>query len=141
MKKFGNKCDYTESKNRELVKLFRAAVRNARIIDLDRIFAEVAASAASRFYISEERVLLLIRQYRESGQWSVRSLQRRQMLAEIERRVSRMMAADAALTLADAVAQVVNAPAPSFYLTPRTCRTLIYRTIQQSCHTPQQNPS
>lgn len=86
MKKNGNTCDYTPAKNSELLRKFNALIRAARIIDLDEIFAQVAVSEASRFYISEERAYELIVHRLKTGAWSISKKLRVEMLEEILRR-------------------------------------------------------
>ena len=132
MKKRGNVCDYTSAKNAELVRVFNKRLREARVVDLDRIFAEVASSRASRFYISEERAYELVARHERTGRWDIGNTLRREMILEIHRQACRLMERDPALTMRDAVYCAVNLPAPRFYLTPRSCRTLVYATIRES---------
>lgn len=132
MKKSGNTCDYTAAKNAELVKIFNAKIREAKLIDLDRIFLEVSQSEASRFFISEDRAYELILAYRKAGRWLLGNSLRREMMEEIRSRTEAYMREDSALSLKDAVYMAVNSRAPKFYLTPRTCRTLIYATTRAS---------
>lgn len=126
MKNRNAKCDYLKQRNanirRELVKrLGNPAVR------LDDIFAEMAMIPVERFYISEERALRLINERRRTGRWPAGMNPRRiEMIQEIEKRVEWMMALDPDLSLPEAVFRVVNSPAPAFYLTPGSLRTIFY---------------
>ena len=53
------------------------------------------------------------------------------MIEEIARRVEAAMETDEELTFRDAIEKVVNSPAPEFYFTPQTCRTLIYEAMRK----------
>lgn len=132
MKKQGSVCDYTAARNAELVKNFNAAIRAAKILDLDKICGEVANSPASRFFISEERAYELIIARRRRGHWTISIPLRVEMIEEIERRAESRLRSGKAATLRDAVHEAVNSPAPRFYLTPRSCRTIVYATIHES---------
>lgn len=132
MKKQGSVCDYTAARNAELVKNFNAAIRKAEIVDLEKICAQVAASPASRFFISEERAYELIIARRRLGHWPISITMRIEMIEEIARRAENLLRSGKAPTLRDAVHEAVNSPAPKFYLTPRSCRTLVYRTIRDA---------
>ncbi|MBD5370502.1 MAG: hypothetical protein HDR80_05045 [Bacteroides sp.] len=126
MRKKGNVCDYVAQRDHELAVCFRRHLREAFILDLDEIFRKVSRSPASRFFISESRAYELVRRYEATGNWNVRSRTRLAMMAEIYSRVERMRRADPTLPLQDAVYEVVGSPAPAFYLTPRSCRTILY---------------
>ena len=126
MRKKGNVCDYVAQRNHELAVSFRRLVREAFILDLDEIFRKVSRSPASRFFLSEARAFELVRRYESTGEWDVRSRTRREMLTEIYSRVMRLREKTPAMSLEDAVYEAVNQPAPCFYLTPRSCRTILY---------------
>lgn len=132
MKKRGNTCDYTSAKNSELVRVFNNLVKRAAIIDLDHIFRQVAESGASRFFISEERAYELVVQYRRTGIWRISNSLRVEMMETIYKYALRLLKKGDAPTIKEAVYMAVNMPAPKFYLTPRSCRTLIYSTIRAS---------
>lgn len=127
MKKKGNICDFTPQRDADLLNSFRRSLAECRLIDLDRIFAEVSLMPAQRFYVSEQRAALVIRRHLEKGEWPVKGQQRIRMFEEIERRTLGMLSGNPGISFDDAVFDAVNSPAPHFYLTPRTCRTLIYR--------------
>lgn len=130
MKKKGHVCDFTGAKNSELVKVFKMLVRNSYPIDLDQIFRQVSESEASRFFISEDRAYELIREYEREGRWSLSNPLRIEMLTEIKHRADRLLTDSPEMSLRDAVCFTVNSKAPKFYLTPRSCRTLIYARLQ-----------
>lgn len=129
MKKKGNTCDYTHERDIELCKSFRRHIAEATFIHLPDIFRKVACSPARRFYVSEQRAALVISQWRSSGKLAVASPLRRRMFEEIAGRADRIMHENPLTSFSDAVFEAVNSPAPSFYITPGSARTLIYRAL------------
>lgn len=117
--------DYLQSRNEQLSGAFRA--RLGKGWGVLEVFNQMTDVPAPRFYISEERAFRLVSLRRRKGRWPEGIIPtRRRMLNEIYRRVEAMMEADPALDLRDAVFEVVNSPAPSFYLTPGSIRRIIY---------------
>lgn len=133
MKKKGNYCDYTLSKDAELVSRFKQLLSEVRIVDLDDIFRRVAESPVSRFFISEIRAYELVTRRINKGAWPLANPLRREMMDEILKRAERILENGEESTLRTAVYRAVNTPAPKTYLTPRTCRTLIYGAMSARC--------
>lgn len=122
MKKKNSRCDYIESRNSNLRREFLARLgRNGRT--LKDVFRSLAReSQADRFYINEERAYRLIR----AGEGYISG--RRRMLEDIRTRVDSLMRSDPSLSLKDAVYITVNSPAPGFYLSEETIKTIIYKS-------------
>ena len=129
MKKKGSICEFTEERDSDLLKCFRRRLAQVHLINLDRIFAEVADMPARRFYVSEFRAAVVIRHHLRHGEWNVKGKRRREMFAEIERRVLAILQKYPDTRFDDALCEVINSPAPCFYLTARSCRTLLYNYI------------
>ena len=129
MKKKGSICDFTEERDAELMSCFRKCLAKAVLIDLESIFSEVAAMPTKRFYVSESRAAIVIRQHLRGEGWSVKRRLRVRMFEEIERRTLENIRRNPGMRFDDAVFDAVNSSAPCFYLTPRSCRTLIYRYL------------
>lgn len=130
MKKKGSICEFHAQRDSELVKCFRICLGAAKVIDLDKIFRKVASMPASRFYVSEFRATRVIRTHQLTGEWPVKG-KRLAMFKEIERRLVRLMNDDRSISFDDAMTEVINSPAPEFYLTPRSCRTYIYKSLKK----------
>lgn len=135
MKKKGSRSDFMESRNENLRREFFARLgRNGRT--LNQLFDDLSHIGADRFYISEERALRLIRELEtiESSGNNMKTKRRvatrTRMVAEIRRRAYAMMQATPGLSLKDAVFEVVNSPAPAFYLTPGSIRTILYTKLR-----------
>ncbi len=131
MKKKGSVCEYSRERDKMLIKAFRTCISESASINLDEIFAEVSRFPAERFYVSELRAMAVIRHHLKKGVWTVRGGRRLEMFRELEARVLNLMGADSELEFEDAVVMAVNSPAPNFYLTPRSCRTLIYNLLKR----------
>lgn len=126
MKTSKGRCDYTESRDKELRRAFIERLgKNGKMIK--EVMAEMVDVPAPRFYINEERAYTYVRHLRRSGcPDEIRSPTLRRMLAVIVRRVDILMAFRPELSLREAVYEVVNSPAPSFFLSPLSIRTMLY---------------
>ena len=141
MKKKGSKCDFILSRNENLKREFFARLgKNKRSIS--DVIAAVSSVGADRFYISEERAFMAIKRFHElqtserpclpaDFPW-IRNPEKRKMLCEIYERVKKRMEESPGLSLKDAVYEVVNSPAPAFYLTRCSIRTILYKYLS-SC--------
>lgn len=130
MKKYGNNCDFIHQRNCELMKTFRNLLAESVFIDLPRIFRQTADAPASRFFVSEDRVLNVMRRRRASGSFGVCRGKRLLMYEELERRINSILAADPSFTLYEAIFEAVNSQAPHFYLTPKSVRTILYNIMK-----------
>lgn len=127
MKHHGCILDFTHERNADLMRAYRAKLAEVGHIIMPDIFSRVADSPASRFWVSEERAAVVV-----SAMLTERPLPRmrqnkREMFEEIFRRYTAAQAADPTRSVFEIVADVVNQPAPKFYLTPRTVGEFIYR--------------
>ncbi|MCH5214370.1 MAG: hypothetical protein J1E97_04195 [Muribaculaceae bacterium] len=132
MKKRKSHCDWKESRNAELQERFLALI-GCGAPDVNVLFEAIAVSPAPRFYISEERAYQLIGHHRRTGLWPRGMFPTRlRMIKEIDRRVQLLRRADPSLTLKDAVFEAVNSPAPCFYLTSSSVRSIFYSSRRVS---------
>lgn len=131
MKKHGSICDYKFARNENLKREFYARLGKGNYRRIDDIFPDMLNAPADRFYVSENRALELLRMKWRHGCWPADMLQnRRQMMTEIERRVLERRRRLPEEAIADTIFAVVNSPAPSFYLTARSMRTLVYACVR-----------
>lgn len=130
MKKKGSICDYIQERNENLKRTFKDCYKSGKQQKVNEIFRHMATLPADRFYISETRALQMITAKRKRGDWKPGiNKNKLEMIKEIEQRAEQKMRNDQTLTLEDAVFGVVNSPAPSFYLTPGSMRTIYYDMI------------
>lgn len=125
-------CEYIAERNLALVNLFRDLVKANPLFDIDAICGEITRAPAPRFFISEDRALLVISLYMQCGVWPGKSRLRHRLYADLLERVRSLLAAGDADDLEDAVYMAVQQPAPSFYLTQQTIRTNIFRTLRKN---------
>lgn len=127
MKYFGSILDFTGERNADLMRAFRQQLALTRFVIMPEIFERVANSPASRFWVSEERATIVI-----SAMIAGRPMPRmrsckREMFEEIYRRFVLARREHPDRSVYELVADIVNQPAPKFYLTPRTVGEFIYR--------------
>ena len=127
MKNFGSILDFTDQRNDDLMRVYRRQLAAARTVVMPEIFELVAASPARRFWVSEERASIVVSAM-ESGRPVPRMRSnKREMFEEIYRRYLLRRAENPGASTFQLVSEIVNQPAPKFYLTPRTVGELIYR--------------
>lgn len=127
MKHFGCVTDYAQQRNDELLQAFIHQIAQTRIIRMPEICRKVADSPASRFWVSEERATVVISAIIAGRPLSRMRCNKREMFEEIYRRFITLREQYPYRTVPELVAEVVNSPAPKFYLTPRSVAQMIYR--------------
>lgn len=127
MKYFGSILDFTRERNADLMRAFRACLHEADTIVMPRIFELVAESPASRFWVSEERAAIVISAMAAGKPLLRMRSNKREMFEEIYRRFLIERKKHPKKSIYELVTDIVNQPAPKFYLTPRTVGEFIYR--------------
>jgi len=127
MKRFGAECEFKRERNTEIMRHYRAYVRRVRRIDLTEISEELSRMPASRFWISEERALIIVSQMRRGIALSpsTRPMKRR-LYYDLYARALQVLRGAPGITLTEAVRRAVYSPAPSFYLTARSVLDIIH---------------
>lgn len=126
MKRPGSTSDFIEHRNRELHKSFLSVLRTESM-PLRLMFGAAASRPAPRFWVSERRAADVIGRMMRGLPDEGMLPKRREMFEEILRRVRAKMEADPSMCMTAAVAETVNEPAPEFYMTPESARSVIYR--------------
>lgn len=128
MKHQGNFSDFTHLRNKELMRAFREVFAKKMSFDISKDFELVVNSPCSRFWISEERATAIISSILRGNDALVGMRQSKQeMFKEILSRVIALRDKNPDMQLRDIVFQVVNSPAPKFYMKPRHAREIIYK--------------
>ncbi|MBR1543808.1 MAG: hypothetical protein IJ626_02810 [Muribaculaceae bacterium] len=139
MKYHGCILSFTEERNNELMKAFRQAIHDSQYIDITRISQMVVNTPCSRFWVSEERALVVIVALLK-GIPVLNTMRptKREMFREIFSRVITLRQQQPSMPLAELISIVVNSPAPQFYMTPRSAMETIYKIKKQrhSTHSP-----
>lgn len=127
MKYFGSILEFTRARNADLMRTYREKLAEASIIIMPVIFELVAESPASRFWVSEERAAIVISTMAAGKPMPRMRRNKREMFEEIYRRFIIMKQEFPDKSVYELVTNIVNQPAPKFYLTPRTVGEFIYR--------------
>lgn len=127
MKKSGNRCEFKEHRDSELLDSFLTVLKTSVNIPLRDMYGLAALRPSSRFWVSEGRAAVVIGAMTRGMMPDNTIPQRREMYEEIYRRVCCMMRENPNLCLTHAVREVIYQAAPQFYLTPKSARTIIYR--------------
>lgn len=126
-------AEYGADRDAELLRLFDRMMAAAPAGEtVTAIFERLAVQPASRFYVSELRAIRVISAMRR-GNMSLEGVtgSRRRMYAEINRRVEALLRENPEMCLADAVVEVVNAPAPEFYMEPSSVKVTVYGLLRR----------
>lgn len=126
MKKKGTRHYLLRYRDREILERYKSIAYDGRGLGWRNVYEELAESPSSRFWVGEQRALEAVRAIL-AGHTPCASRLRNEMYTEIKERALRILGTRAAPTLADAVAEAVNSPAPKFYITPVSAMTVVSR--------------
>ena len=127
MKYYGSILDFTQERNQELMRVYQEELSKAGYIVMPKIFEQVANSPCSRFWVSEERAVIVISTLLAGKVIPNMRKNKREMFDEIFRRFLIAREQYPEKSIYALAIMVVNQPAPKFYMTPRTVGELIYR--------------
>lgn len=128
MKPYGSILEFTKERNADLMRAYRYQLRCAGFIRMRDISVAVVNMPASRFWVSEERATIVV-----SALLAGRDLPDNMrptkcaMFSEIYHRVLKLRKKRPAASVFDLVCEVVNSPAPKFYMLPRSAMDIIYK--------------
>lgn len=132
MKRKGSKFEYEAERNKELLKAYCSQVEICSEIHLDEILSRVVNTPCSRFWVSDERASIVMSGI-ERGAVNLDSMieSRKEMFLEIYDRVKALRINNPTMSLSELTNEVVKQPAPRFYLTAKSARTIIHRIRTQ----------
>lgn len=133
MKKAGSTSDFTEARNKELLRAVRRLVVESRGLSMAEVYGHAVCQPCSRFWVSERRAAEVISRmlHGENPDWKSFPL-RRKMYGELYRRVTAWREENPGHPLSDAVFAAVNSPAPEFYLTPQSAAVIVSRVMKRN---------
>lgn len=131
MKRFGDKSEFEDQRNRDLMRNYHSLIEGAATIYLPDILHRLVNSPAERFYVSEERAFCVIKEIITGERLDNMIPSKREMFFEIYKRVKDILNDNQDLELIDAVSLAVHSPAPKFYLTPGSAKVLISKIKKQ----------
>lgn len=128
MKYHGCILEFTDERNDELMRAFREAINKRTFIDITEISEEVVNMPCSRFWVSEERAMVVVTALIK-GKPVLDAMRptKREMFQEIYNRVLDYQKHFPDASLFELVLKAVNSPAPKFYMTPRSAMEIIYK--------------
>jgi len=128
MKYHGCILEFTDDRNKELMRAFREAIEQSEFIDIAEISERIVNMPCSRFWVSEERAIVVVAAMLK-GKPVLNAMRptKREMFKEIYKRVIELRKERHDASLFELVMKVVNSPAPKFYMTPRSAMETIYK--------------
>lgn len=126
MKHKGSTCDFMDDRNRELLSAFIEELGSMESSAISDIWPRLSRREASRFYVSETRALSVLRHRRRTGRFPAMHSLRREMYEHLWQLYCQRKEREPWMPEKDIVYEIVNSPAPNFYLTPGSIRTIIY---------------
>lgn len=127
MKTIGAICEYSTERDNDLMNVYHEYISGCNQIRLDKVWEYIAQCPARRFYVSEERAATVVSQIMQGQSIANMRKGKQEMFMEIHRKVVELMSTNPKLSVLNACVEVVNSPAPKFYMTPRSIRVIIYK--------------
>ncbi len=133
MKKLGSTSDFTEARDKELLRAVRRLVMDPRCKSMTEVYAQAVTEPCSRFWVSERRAAEVISKMLRGVDPDWKSVPlRRKMYQELCRRVIAWREENPGHHLSDAVFAAVNSQAPEFYLTPESAMVIVSRIMKRN---------
>lgn len=128
MKHAGCVSQFIHERNSDLLRAFRVSLKSCEgVIRTTDIFKRAIKVPARRFWVSEERAAFVLSAMFAGKKLPVVYHSRRRMYDEIYRRAVLIRESDPYMSIYDIAINVVNQPAPEFYLTPGSARVIFYK--------------
>ena len=128
MKKWGSRFERLESKEEELMNVYREILeREDYPIRIKNVMAKLASHRTKCFWVSTQRAFNVISKMKKGLQVEIRNPNKMAMFEEIFRRVEKYERMYPELGLHDIVGMVVCTEAPSFYMTPQSAAVIMHR--------------
>lgn len=116
--------ELASQRNEELTSVFLAMLGDGRLAK-DVMFS-AASAPSSRFWIQPENALRYVRM-RLRGTWGNKGNEHPMMVARIDA-IIKLCDGDYSI---DRITQVVDSPAPSFFLEPQSAKNIIFNTLRK----------
>lgn len=131
LKTKGAYFEFERERNEELLRAFMEESAKHPNEDDATFFAAIVKYPSSRFWVSEERAAIVISEMCRGIKLDdiVSTETKRRMYGEIYDRYIKLKSERSNNNLQDLIYEVVNSPAPEFYLEPGTARVVISKTL------------
>lgn len=129
MKKPHCRMEFVDERDADVMRCFRMAAASAAQISLKEITGQIARMPAKRFWVSQERACSVISCIAR-GMPVLHGMRpcKQRLYIEIFRRVAGRQQSCPQRTLTDIVSEVIEEPAPEFYMEPLTILDIIYKS-------------
>lgn len=132
MKRIGAYFEYEEERNRDLMRAYREQLTQSKeVVSLPDVYRQVVDMPSKRFWVSEERATIVIGNIMKGHKLEKMRPTKREMFFEIYSRVCELKKKRPNDSIYDLVFDVVNQPAPKFYLTPGSAKVIIFKIKKQ----------
>lgn len=128
-----NNTDYTDERAEDLMRAYYDCLANKKVIHIDEVYYEVAGMEARRFYVSVPRAVRIVRRMDNGDTLREMAENKRDMFAEIYKRVCVLRTKKPRTQLRRLVARVVYGRAPRFFLSARSVKAII---LEKKSRTP-----
>lgn len=131
MKHFGSNFEYAEERNEDIMRAYLQEIARCDQIYLPEIFNRVVNMPSKRFWVSPKRAAIVISNMMRGDTLADMRPTKREMFQEIFRRVLKLQEKNPEMSIYEIAIEVVQEPAPKFYLTAGSARVIIYRAKKQ----------
>lgn len=138
MKHMGSTCDFSEARDRDLMRAYRHVLKDSARLRLCDIFRRIVHMPSVRFWVSDARAIYVCSAIARIGFHALRGMNksRRDMYSEIYRRTRAITDTRPGIPFTEAVREVLKQPAPRFYLTPASAKTILNRYRKKCRNVP-----
>lgn len=126
MKRQGSTFPLETERNRDLIRVFRNQYLDSDTTDL-AFYQHIADSPSSRFWVTEERATLVVQSMLKGIPIDNMLSTKVDMYREIYNRYLRLKALHPEQSISVIISEIINQPAPKFYMTAKSVREIIYR--------------
>lgn len=131
MKYVGSYFEYEQERNRDLLRVFELLMDRRQDLPMADIYARVVEMPSERFWVSESRATIVVSKIIGGDDLDSMLPNKRAMFMEIYRRVIAQRMKRPGDSLYAITFDVVNSPAPRFYLTPGSAKVIISKIKRQ----------
>ena len=126
MKYYGSYFEYTDARNEDLMRAFFHQLESNKGKPLTTEFYQSVVDMPSRrFWVSEERAAIVVTTIIKGSKLETMRPSKREMYFEIYNRVLELRKQDPDASVFNLTFEVVNGPAPKFYLEPSSAKVII----------------
>lgn len=133
MKNKGCGFEYAEERDNDLMRAYIEQIDSCGEIFLPSIFKRVVKMPSKRFWVSCERASIVIAEMVRGNKLTSMRPTKRAMFEEIYRRVMNLKRMHPEKTISQLVFDVIQEPAPQFYLTPGSAKVIVCK-IRKTWH-------